>query len=83
MERYNRYKSLYFDKTDAEIIELLAWELTDKVEAIGILLNEINFLKGENIDCSDEICDCEDYKNGLVSNYCEVHNDIPLKQTDY
>ena len=32
-------------KTDAQIIENLAWELSDKVETIGNLLAEINELK--------------------------------------
>ena len=38
MEKYNKYKEAYPNKTDAEIIESIAWELTDKVETIHKLL---------------------------------------------
>lgn len=38
MENYQKYKNAYPNKTDAEIIESLAWELSDKVETIHKLL---------------------------------------------
>lgn len=40
MKNYKRYKEAYPDKTDAEIIESLALELSDKVETIHKLLTE-------------------------------------------
>jgi hypothetical protein len=40
MELYKKYKETYPNKTDAQIIEALGWELKDKVETIGRLLKE-------------------------------------------
>ena len=40
MERYKLYKKAYPNKTDAEIIESLALELSDKVETISKLIAE-------------------------------------------
>lgn len=42
MEYYIKYKKAYPNKTDAQIIELLAWELKNKVETIGHLLNKLH-----------------------------------------
>jgi len=45
MSIYKQYKEINPSKTDEQIIESLAMELTDKVEVIHRLLNEINELK--------------------------------------
>ncbi len=41
----SKYKEMYPDKTDAQIIELLDWELGEKVQTIGRLLTEKLALK--------------------------------------
>lgn len=38
MKKYTLYKTAYPNKTDAEIIEMLAWELSEKVKSIYSLL---------------------------------------------
>lgn len=38
MEKYKQYKKAFPNKNDAQIIEALGWELSDKVETIGRLL---------------------------------------------
>lgn len=45
MKTYLEIRKQYPDKTDAQIIEKLLWELGDKVETIGNLLAEVNELK--------------------------------------
>jgi hypothetical protein len=45
MENYKRYKESYPNKTDAQIIESLVWELKDKVETIHRLLAENQALR--------------------------------------
>jgi hypothetical protein len=47
MEKYKKYKEAFPFKTDEEIIESLGWELSDKVETIHRLLDEIDYLKLE------------------------------------
>ena len=58
MNKYNQYRKSYPDKSDAEIIEAIGNELSQKVETIGELLKEINELKNPRI-----------YKFGVVKDY--------------
>jgi hypothetical protein len=45
MEKYKKYKEAFPNKTDAQCIESLCNELSDKVETIHKLLAEIELLK--------------------------------------
>lgn len=55
MEKYKKYKEVYPNKTDAQIIESLAWELSDKVETIHKLLAENEALRKPDVIKS--VCD--------------------------
>lgn len=37
-------------------------------------LEQSNICFHEPIESTNEECDCEDFENGLVSNYCPIHN---------
>jgi hypothetical protein len=41
MERYKKYKEAFPNKTDAQCIESLCWEVSDKVETIHKLLQDM------------------------------------------
>lgn len=57
MERYKKYKAAFPNKTDAQCIESLCYEVSDKAETIHKLLAEIELLrKPINIK---SVCDCE------------------------
>lgn len=79
MENYKRYKENNPHKTDAQIIESLVWELKDKVETIHRLLAENEALRIHDVVGRSEqlVCDCQDFENGMVSMYCNVHNENP------
>jgi len=40
MEKYKKYKEAFPNKTDAQCIESLCWEVSDKVETIHKLLKD-------------------------------------------
>jgi hypothetical protein len=40
MEKYKKYKEAFPNKTDAQCIESLCWEVSDKVETIHKLLED-------------------------------------------
>jgi len=40
MEKYKKYKEAFPNKTDAQCIESLCWEVSDKVETIHKLLQD-------------------------------------------
>lgn len=60
MENYKRYKENNPHKTDAQIIESLAWELKDKVETIHRLLAENKALRIHDVvgQSEVELCEC-------------------------
>jgi hypothetical protein len=41
MEKYKKYKEAFPNKTDAQCIESLCWEVSDKVETIHKLLEDM------------------------------------------
>jgi hypothetical protein len=41
MEKYKKYKEAFPNKTDAQCIESLCWEVSDKVETIHKLLKDM------------------------------------------
>ena len=55
MENYKRYKEAYPHKTDAQIIESLAWELSSKVETISQLLAENEALRKPAVSGRSEL----------------------------
>ena len=72
MEKYKKYKEAYPNKTDAQIIESLAWELSDKVETIHKLLAEIELLRKPVVMqsvCPN--CKSESITKASGSNWCD------------
>lgn len=57
MRTYAEYKEMYPDKTDAQIIELLDWELGEKVQEIGRLLLELNANKDGWVSVEEVLSD--------------------------
>lgn len=47
MEKYEQYKKAFPNKTDAECIESLCYEVSDKVETIGSLLLQVKETESE------------------------------------
>lgn len=54
MTKAEQYRKTYPNKTDEQIIESLAWELSDKVETIGKLLAENKRLSNPEFYCFRE-----------------------------
>lgn len=68
MEKYKKYRECYPDKTDAQIIESLAYELSDKVETIHQLLAENEALRKQNVNAQSEQFYC--YSGDMQTKRC-------------
>lgn len=55
MEKYKKYKEAFPNKTDAQCIESLCWEVSDKVETIHKLLEDMADKKYTEEDMIDAI----------------------------
>lgn len=85
MNKYNEYRKSYPDKTDAEIIEAIGNELSQKVETIGELLKRIYMLENPlSYIFGDEVaykkCDVVVWRGvtpciGKVERKCNSFND--------
>lgn len=82
MRKYAEYKEHHPDKTDAQIIELLSWELGEKVEEIGRLLVELNGHKAlylEGRELLEQVPDRLNYGDrfaATIREYLTKHKDL-------
>ena len=83
MERYKKYKEAFPNKTDAQCIESLCWEVSDKVETIHKLLQDMpnkkyteeDMLKCWNTAFTDAMnIDSETYKPIFYSDFINSLN---------
>jgi len=66
MERYKKYKEAFPNKTDAQCIESLCWEVSDKVETIHKLLHDMADKKYTEEDMIKFAFDTYCYISGIM-----------------
>ena len=73
MKKYKEYKEAFPNKTDAQCIESLCWEVSDKVETIHKLLAEVELLRKSvvmQLVCCPK-CKRESITKASGSNWCD------------
>jgi len=82
MEKYKKYKEAFPNKTDAQCIESLCWEVSDKVETIHKLLEDKKYTEEDVIRLMFNATKWDTFKEGEVGynmtlsqyfNYC-IHS---------
>jgi hypothetical protein len=63
MEKYKKYKEAFPNKTDAQCIESLCWEVSDKVETIHKLLEDKKYTEEDLMSAFNAGIN-NDYGNG-------------------
>lgn len=72
-----------FEKEALKWLLIKGMELTNSNKKYDIFC-DLHKRLVKNLDIADVVwrseqlvCDCQDYENGLISNYCPIHNDNP------
>lgn len=78
MEKYKKYKEAFPNKTDAQCIESLCWEVSDKVETIHKLLEDMadkKYTEADMLKCWNTVMVAMTCKNPIFfSDYIKSLN---------